>query len=118
MQEAAKCMSDRQKDALQRLVDVCHSGSLSEYSKALQHAASCGVEAVLVAKQKQAWDSRCSEAAQELSAAVHAKDFAGGEFSRTQQKVHVQSCDVKPAAIDVQLLALEGAQVNTAQQFC
>lgn len=90
MQDAAKCVCDRQKDALQRLGDVCYSGSLSEYSKALQHATCCGVEPVLIARQKQVWDSRCSAVAQELSTAVHAKDFDKAKFSSCQQKVQLQ----------------------------
>lgn len=91
MQEAAKCMSSRQNDALRHLEDICDSGSVSEHSRALQAATSCGVEAVLVAKQKQLWDSRCSAVAQELSDAVHATDFSAGDFSSSQQKVRAQS---------------------------
>lgn len=80
-------MCHRQQDAVQQLGDACQSGNLSEYSTALQHATSCGAEPVLVARQKQVWDSRCSAVAQELSAAVHAKEFDGAELSNYQQKV-------------------------------
>ncbi|NJR42941.1 MAG: hypothetical protein HC767_10035 [Akkermansiaceae bacterium] len=75
---------------MQHLEVTCRSGLLSDYSKALQDAYTCGADAVLVAKQKQVWDSRCSVVAQELSAAVHAKGFDAAEFSRSQKKVHVQ----------------------------
>jgi hypothetical protein len=89
VQEAAKCMCARQLAALQRLTDACHQGNHHEYSKALQDAYSLGVESVQVAKERQAWDSRCSAVTQELNAAVHAKHFMATDFSSCQNKVQI-----------------------------
>lgn len=87
MQEAAKCVFDRQTRALQHVGEVCYSGSLLQYTEAVQVATSCGADPVMLAKQKQVWDRRCSTVAQELTAVVHSKHFEVEELSKCQQKV-------------------------------
>jgi hypothetical protein len=97
LQEAAKCLRDRQRAAAERLRIAAAAGSVQAFSTALQAATDCGVPAAMLQQIKHSWAGRCDAAKQAVSDAARAKAFHTQTFDAAKMQVLRPSHWMQPA---------------------